>query len=50
MTKNNAIPETPASPKPPTAEEIAELAGKGKDVSRFFTGKGKMMPPKHTAK
>jgi hypothetical protein len=28
-----------------TAEEIAVLADKGKDVSRFFTGKGRMMEP-----
>lgn len=27
------------------AEEIAGLADKGKDVSRFFTGSGRMMPP-----
>ncbi len=31
--------------KIPTAEEIAELAMKGKDVSRFFTNKGEMKPP-----
>jgi len=29
----------------PTAEEIAELAMKGKDVSKFFTNKGEMKPP-----
>jgi hypothetical protein len=33
------------SPKPPTADEIAEFADKGEDISRFFTGKGKMMSP-----
>jgi hypothetical protein len=27
------------------AEEIARLADKGKDVSHFFTGSGRMMPP-----
>ncbi len=32
-------------PTPLTADEIAELADKGEDISRFFTGKGKMMPP-----
>jgi hypothetical protein len=32
-------------PKPPSAEEIAVLADQGKDVSRFFTGKGKMVQP-----
>jgi hypothetical protein len=31
--------------KPPTADEIAELADKGENISRFFTKKGKMMPP-----
>ena len=31
--------------KIPTAEEIAELAMKGKDVSRFFTNTGEMKPP-----
>ena len=39
------MPKTLESPKPPTADEIAELADNGKDVSRFFTRKGKMMPP-----
>ncbi len=39
------MPKTLESPKPPTADEIAELADNGEDVSRFFTGKGKMMPP-----
>ena len=28
-----------------TADEIAELADRGENVSRYFTGKGKMMPP-----
>ncbi len=31
--------------KIPTAEEIAELAMKGKDVSKFFTNNGEMKPP-----
>ena len=39
------MPKTLESPKPPTAGEIAELADNGTDVSRYFTGKGKMMPP-----
>lgn len=38
------MPKTPESPKPPTADEIAELAERGEDVSSFFTRKGKMMP------
>jgi len=28
----------------PTAEEIAEMADRGEDVTKFFAGKGKMMP------
>jgi hypothetical protein len=32
-------------PKPPSAEAIAVLADQGKDVSGFFTGKGKMVQP-----
>ncbi len=39
------MPKTLESPKPLTADEIAELADSGESVSRFFTGKGKMMPP-----
>jgi hypothetical protein len=31
--------------KPASAEEIARMADRGKDVSRFFTNDGKMMPP-----
>jgi hypothetical protein len=31
--------------KPPTAEEIARRADRGEDVSKFFTNRGKMMPP-----
>ncbi len=29
----------------PNAEAIARMADRGKDVSQFFTAKGKMMPP-----
>ncbi|MGA2047245.1 MAG: hypothetical protein ABSG96_06110 [Terracidiphilus sp.] len=39
------MPKTLESPNPPTADEIAELADRGEDISRFFTGKGKMMQP-----
>jgi hypothetical protein len=39
------MPKTFKSPKPPTADEIAELADKGENISRFFTRRGKMMPP-----
>ncbi|MBI3019006.1 MAG: ribbon-helix-helix protein, CopG family [Deltaproteobacteria bacterium] len=28
-----------------SAEKIAKEAGQGKDISRYFTNKGKMMPP-----
>ncbi|MGA2166981.1 MAG: hypothetical protein ABSG62_02135 [Terracidiphilus sp.] len=39
------MPKTLESPKPPTADEIADLADSGLNISRFFTNKGKMMPP-----
>jgi hypothetical protein len=39
------MPKTLESPKPPTADEIADMADRGDNISRFFTGKGKMMPP-----
>jgi hypothetical protein len=39
------MPKTPESPEPLTADEIADLADSGEDISRFFTGNGKMMPP-----
>lgn len=35
----------PAKKKSPTADEIAELAMKGDDVSKFFTNEGEMRPP-----
>ena len=31
--------------KKPTADEIAEMAEKGEDLSQFFTNKGKMKYP-----
>jgi len=31
--------------KPISADEIAEMADKGQDISRFFTNDFKMMPP-----
>jgi hypothetical protein len=31
--------------KPVTAEAIARLADQGKDISRFFEGKGRMVHP-----
>ncbi len=39
------MPKTLESPKPPTADAIAEMADRGEDVSHFFTNTGKMMPP-----
>lgn len=33
------------TPKPPTADEIAEMADRGENISRFFTRQGRMMPP-----
>jgi hypothetical protein len=39
------MPKTLESPKLTTADEIVELADSGEDVSRFFSRKGKMMPP-----
>ncbi len=29
----------------PTADQIAEMADAGENVTRFFSGKGRMMPP-----
>jgi hypothetical protein len=34
-----------AKKKKPNADEIAEMAMSGEDVSRFFTNKGEMRPP-----
>ena len=31
--------------KVPSAESIARMADRGKDVSRYFTNRGRMMPP-----
>ena len=37
--------KTPRSRKPMSAEGIARLADRGKDVSRFFTNKGRLVAP-----
>ena len=37
--------KTAKTGQPASAEEIAGMADRGKDVSRFFTNDGKMMPP-----
>ena len=34
-----------AKKKNPTADEIAEMAMSGNDISRYFTNKGEMRPP-----
>ena len=39
------MPKTLEARKPPSADEIAELADKGENISHFFTRKGRMMPP-----
>jgi hypothetical protein len=39
------MPKELESRKQFTADEIAELADSGEDISRFFTRTGKMMPP-----
>jgi hypothetical protein len=36
---------TAKSKKPVSADEIAEMADNGEDISRFFKGEFKMMPP-----
>jgi hypothetical protein len=36
---------TRKKPRPVSAEPIARLVDRGKDVSLFFTNSGKMMPP-----
>jgi hypothetical protein len=35
----------PDKKRTPTADDIAEMADRGEDVSRFFTGKGRMVIP-----
>jgi hypothetical protein len=41
----NFMENTRRRRKPVSAEAIARLADEGKDVSRFFTNKGRMMGP-----
>jgi hypothetical protein len=38
------MPKT-SKKKPVSADEIAEMASRGENISRFFTNAGKMMPP-----
>ena len=37
------------SEKIPIADELAEMADRGEDISRFFTGEGQMKPPLNKA-
>lgn len=37
--------KTAKKQKPPSAERIARMADQGKNISRFFTNRGGMMPP-----
>jgi hypothetical protein len=39
------MPRTVKARKPISADEISEMAERGKNVSRFFTNNGKMMQP-----
>jgi len=45
VKKSDDGPNVAESAKPLTADEIAELADGGVDISRFFTRGGRMMPP-----
>ncbi len=35
--------------KIPTADELAEMADRGEDISKYFSGDGKMKPPLNKA-
>ncbi len=39
------MPRTARAIKPPSADEIGEMASRGENISRFFTNTGRMMPP-----
>jgi hypothetical protein len=39
------MPEGEQSPQPISADAIAAKADLGENISRYFTRKGKMMPP-----
>jgi hypothetical protein len=39
------MPKALESAKAPAVDKIADRADSGEDISRFFTRKGKMMPP-----
>jgi hypothetical protein len=42
--------KTRKKPKPLAANEIARLAERGEDVSRFFTNSGRMIEPNRRVK
>jgi hypothetical protein len=42
--------KTAKKTKPITAEAIARLADRGKDISRYFSGRGRMIHPTPPAK
>ena len=39
------MPKTRSTKKPISADEIAEMASRGEDISRFFANAVKAMPP-----
>jgi hypothetical protein len=39
------MPKAAKATKPPSADEIAGMADRGEDISRFFKNNGRMMPP-----
>jgi len=45
LSRSNSYMKRTRKQKPVSAENIARLAEKGKDVSRFFTNAGRMMGP-----
>jgi hypothetical protein len=45
VKKKSSMPKTVETRKPLSADEIAEMASRGEDISRFFSNKGRMMPP-----
>lgn len=45
MKRKVYMPRTAKAVKPPSADEIGEMASRGENISQFFTNKGRMMPP-----
>lgn len=50
MIKNKKSVGTAVSPHIPTADEIADMADRGEDISRFFTNRGTMKYPTQQVK